>query len=38
MVLDIPNKKEEEEDLEDKVEAALIDQTVDRMKRSDQLV
>jgi hypothetical protein len=38
MVLDIPNKKEEEEDLEDEVKAASTDQTVDRMKGSDQLV
>jgi hypothetical protein len=29
MVLDIPNKKEEEEDLEDEVKAASTDQTVE---------
>ena len=36
MVLDIP--KEEEEDLEEKVEAASIDQTIDWMKGTSQLV
>jgi len=36
MVLDIP--KEEEEDLEEKVKAASIDQTIDWMKGTSQLV
>jgi hypothetical protein len=35
IVLDIP---EEEEDLEEEVEAALIDQIVDRMKGTGRLV
>jgi len=36
MVLDIP--KEEEKDLKEEAEAALIDQTVDRIKGSGRLV
>ena len=38
MVLDIPNKKKEEKDLEKKVEEALIDQTVNQIKGIDQLI